>query len=106
MYLTPNSEGETKRFSEFGKVVLVLGAGIGIAKTPDLVNIATSIFGQDAANVTSLRILLFACSTLIFGTFTYMARLHVRGADEHRREKREKLITDMRKALEDLSRSN
>src|SRR5262245_58747384 len=106
MYLTPDSEGETKRFSEFGKVILMLGAGVGIAKAPDLVDIAKPLLFGDAATTSSLRFLLFSCCLLIFGTATYIARIHVRGVDDERRKKRDKLIGEMQKSLHDLSAAN
>jgi hypothetical protein len=103
MYLTPSSEGETKKFAEFGKIVLLLGAGIGIANASDLLQLLKPVIAGDTPSIASLRLLLFSCSLLIFGQGTYIGRLHVRGADDERQQKRERLISEMRKSLDELS---
>ena len=106
MYLTPSSEGETKKFAEFGKVAVLIGAGVGIAKAPDLLEFVRPIPGSGATTASSLRFLLFFCSLLIFGTATYVGRLHVRGADDERAAIREKVLAEVRKSLDTLSKLN
>jgi hypothetical protein len=103
MYLTPSSEGETKKFTEFGKVLLVLGAGFGIAKASDVEAFLRPVFDGGEASVSGLRLILFVSSLLIFGQATYIARLHVRGADEMRREQRTRLLAEVQKKLDELS---
>lgn len=106
MYLTPNNEGETKKFSEFGKIILLVGAGIGIAKASDLFEVIRPLLSGDTTGTSSLRILTFTCSLLIFGQATYTGRLHLRGADDERKEKRDKLISEVRKNLEELEKAS
>ena len=103
MYLTPSSEGETKKFSEFGKIILLVGAGIGIGKAQDLYELLEPVLGGDVGDVSALRVLLFICTLLIFGQATYVGRLHVRGAEDKGRQRREKLLAEVRERLDQLS---
>lgn len=106
MYLTPSSEGETKTFSEFGKILVLVAAGVGIAKAPDFLIFIQPLLGSGTSSLPVLRFLLFFCCLLVFGTATYVGRLHVRGEDDERAQNRDKLLSEIRKRIDDLSKLN
>lgn len=106
LLLTPDSEGEKRRFSEAGKMLAALAAGFGVGKADDIsLWIKPYLISGSNEHIT-VRALLFFCSLLIAGLFTYISRLHVRDELELLRKRREELLLEASETLEKISRLN
>jgi len=106
LFLTPSNEGEKKQFSEFGKALTALVSGFGLAQVNTLVEGVRTASQDMNTEATGIRVLLFSCTLLIGGLFTYISRLHVRGTDEELKGRREKVLSEVLESVEKLRRLN
>jgi hypothetical protein len=101
LYITPLSETEEKRFSEFGKAFAGLVSGFSLAKSNEILLWIGTEFGGDP-NVRNLRLLLFLSCLFIGALFTYISRLFVRGNAEARNEALNKVVAEIDAGLQKL----
>jgi len=106
LFLTPDSEGEKKRFGEAAKLITALVAGFGLGKADELLIWIKPILTTGSQELITLRVLLFTCCLLIAALFTYISRLHVRDPAEAMRIRREKLLIEAQECLDRLVRLN